>query len=52
MLSILTAGAEAADGAGDAALGVDEWAAAVRARPGARDDDGADADGASHSVPP
>jgi len=48
----LRTGAEAADGARDAALGVDERAAAVRALSGVRNDDGADADATGHHRPP
>ena len=42
------AGAEAADGARDATLGMDKRAAAVGAGAGARDDDGVNADAACH----
>jgi hypothetical protein len=43
ILSESGAGAEAADGAGDAAFAVDEGAAAVGTGAGAGDDEGADA---------
>ena len=47
-VGISGAGAEAADRAGDAALGVDERAAAIGAGAGARDDEGADSNSACH----